>query len=138
MKWSYNPHIKHIFGFRPLRSVRLLLELRDLNEYIFFLLSFLCRLRHFQLNVILHNDCTFIEKKLLHLYLSLNCQNLSNKFASQINILIFYQQFFLLSSTILDDLLSDQSIFNLYGNFLRRCQLIHPQSNYFLLNLKKL
>ena len=31
MKWSYNPHMNHVFGFWPLDSLRLLLELSGLK-----------------------------------------------------------------------------------------------------------
>ena len=62
MKWSSNPHLNHIFGFRPLHSLCLLLEFRGLKGYFLYPFSFSCCLNHFSVGFNLHSDCTLIEK----------------------------------------------------------------------------
>ena len=47
MKWSSNPHLKHIFGLRPLRSLHLLLKLLEFKGDLLCPLSFVCFLKHF-------------------------------------------------------------------------------------------
>ena len=84
MKWSSAPHLKYVFGFQPLRSVRLLLDLCELKDGFLLNFSFLCCLKNFQLGVILHSDCTFNEKFFLSLHILLNFQDSSNQFARQI------------------------------------------------------
>ena len=47
MKWSYDPRLKHIFGFQLIYLVCLLLELHELNGDLLLPLSFLCYLNSF-------------------------------------------------------------------------------------------
>ena len=51
--------------------------------------------------------------------------------------MIFDQQMFLISSIMLDVLLYDQNIFLLFVNYLRKCALTDPQSNYLPLKYPK-
>ena len=51
MKLSSDPHLKHVFGFQPLRSVRLLLELNKLKGYFIWPLCFSVSKRFFRLGV---------------------------------------------------------------------------------------
>ena len=46
MKWSSDPHLKHIFGFQPLRSLHLLLYFHELKGGFLQPFSFLCCLRN--------------------------------------------------------------------------------------------
>ena len=84
IKWSSYPHLNHIFGFRPLRSVRLLLGWRELKDDLLLPLPFFCCWKKTQLCVILHSDCTLIEQIFLFIFFLLNCPNSSNQFSSQI------------------------------------------------------
>ena len=129
MKWSSDKHLKQVFGFWLLSSVRLLLELHKLKGDFLLPLSFTCCLKHFQLGVTLHSDCTSIEKIFSSLYLLLNCPNSSNQFSRHVYIMIFYQQMFLLSPVILDGFLSEQSIFHLAVNGKRNCELIDDSNS---------
>ena len=103
IKWSSNPHMKHVFGFWLLRSVLLLLELRELKGDLLWPLPFLCCLIFFQLGVNLQNDCTLIEKNSFYVFLT----GLSKL---QIYIIIFYLWIFLISSILLSGSLHKQSI----------------------------
>ena len=67
----------------------------------------------------------------------LNFPNSINPFASQIYIIIFDQQCFLLYSILLGDLLHKQSIFHIAVNCLIKCSLNDPRSNYFPLKFPK-
>ena len=86
------------------------------------------------MDVNLHSDCTFIETN-PSLYLLLNHPNSYNQFSSQIYIMIFVQQIFLLLLIILDGLLSELIIFYFAGNLPRKCASNEPQSNYFPLKI---
>ena len=83
IKLSSDPHLKHVSGFRPLRSLHLLLELRELKEVA--IIS--------KLGMKLHSECTLIEKTFLSRYLLLNCPNSNNWFGSQIWIIFFINNF---------------------------------------------
>ena len=97
MKWSSDPYLKHIFGFRPLCPVCLLLELHELKGYFVLYLSFLCCLNHFSVGCEPPQWLRLDWESFYFLYLLLNFQSSSNKFARQIKI-IFYQHFFILLS----------------------------------------
>ena len=47
MEWSSDPHLEHIFCFQPLRSVCLLLDLREFNGALLLTLYFICHLNNF-------------------------------------------------------------------------------------------
>ena len=47
VKWSSDLHLKHVSGFWPLRSFRLLLELRGLKGCLLYPFYFWCCLNHF-------------------------------------------------------------------------------------------
>ena len=47
MKWSSDPHLKQVSGFRPLRSLRLLLELRELKSPFLYPFYFIYLLKRF-------------------------------------------------------------------------------------------
>ena len=93
MKWSSDRHLNHVFGFRSLRLLCLLLELRELEGDFLWTLSFLCCLNHFHLCVNFHSDYNWIERTFLSLYFLLNCPSLKNEFVRQIYLIIFYQHF---------------------------------------------
>ena len=84
-----------------------------------------------------HSDCTLIERYFLSLYFLLNFPNSNNQFASQIWMIIFDPQFFLLYSIMLDWFLSKHSILHLAVNCLRKCASTDPQSKYLPLKLPK-
>ena len=94
MKLSSDPHLKHAFSFRRLRYVDLLLELRELKGDFLWNLSFLCFLKHFQLVVNFHSDCTLIEKTFLSMYFLLHFPNSNNQFPRQTWIITFNEQIF--------------------------------------------
>ena len=81
MNWSSDTHLKHVFGFQPLCSICLLLQINGLKGDLLFYSSFHFCLNHFHLGVILHSECILIERTLLFLHFLLNCPNQRNKLA---------------------------------------------------------
>ena len=68
----------------------------------------------------------------------LNCPNSHNPFVSQIWIMIFINEYFILFSINIVDLLSGNSNFHLAVNCLRECTSADLQCNYFPLEFPKL
>ena len=65
MKWYSDPNLNHVFGFRPLCSLRLLLEFCELKGDFLYPFYFFCCLHHFLVECEppqgMHLDCAKFE-----------------------------------------------------------------------------
>ena len=78
MKWSSDPHLKHVFCFRLLRLLHLLLELRELKGDFLLILSFLCCLKSLSVGCDPPQWLHLYQEKFLFLYLLPNFTYSSN------------------------------------------------------------
>ena len=136
MKWSSDPHLKHVFGFWTLRSLCLLLELRELKEILLLNLSFIFYLKNFTVGFEppqwLHLDLEkFWSFCIYYWIVKIQGINLQHRY--------IYNGFW---SKYVTSRLSSAwwvSIWSYYfhfaGNCLRKCALTDPQSNYSPLKL---
>ena len=119
MKWSSDPHLKHLFGFRPLHSLHLLLELHGLKGSFLIDTSLYLLLKAFLSWVWNYTVNSPWLRKICYIIISYwIVQNHIINFESDIDN-DFDKWIFILFSIIIGGLLSEQSNVQLDGNCTR-------------------